>query len=72
MDKRIIFKVKRDGSIDMQALGFQGSACMNATRAFEAMFADVDIKPTSEYYMEEEAGEKILVKQGSGVDGESE
>ena len=72
MDKRIIFKVKRDGSIEMQALGFQGSACMNATAAFEKMFSEVDVKHTSEYYMEEEVGEQILVKQGSGVNGESE
>ena len=65
-DEKMIFKIRRDGSVTIDAQGFHGSACMDATKAFEAMFADVSMKPTSDYFLEEVESEKVLVKEGTG------
>jgi hypothetical protein len=55
MPKRIRFTFKKNGTIDTDAEGFQGTGCVETTqRLMDALLAKaVDFKPKQEYYANE-------------------
>lgn len=61
--KEIIVTIKPDGSIQVEAVGYKGESCKDATKAIEKALGIVSketLKP--EYYEKELVGEKIKIK----------
>lgn len=58
--KKIQIDIKTDGTIDIEALGYNGVGCLEATRAFEEALGQVtDRERKSEYYQKETNQETI-------------
>ena len=60
---KIIIRVRRDGSVDLQAQGYVGRSCEEATRFLEEQLGQLQSrKHTPEYYLTEPA-ERIRLEQ---------
>lgn len=59
MKKRLIFKVKKDGSVEMEANGYHGQECMAASEPFMKLFQVEETDLKMEYYDEAEADQDV-------------
>ena len=51
--KQIIIDIKPDGSVKIEAVGFQGQSCLEATKPFEEALGKVEAREEKpEYFIE--------------------
>lgn len=54
MSKKVVIKLGKDGSINVEAQGFKGSSCEDATKFLDQIFDEpTSRKPKSSYYEDE-------------------
>jgi hypothetical protein len=65
MSEKIVIVFSPDGSVKVEAKGFHGAGCMEASRAIEEAIGAVgNISRTGEYY-DEEVKEVVKLKNGN-------
>lgn len=62
--KEITFRISLDGSVTIEAEGFQGQQCYDATQEFEQMFEIEESQQTADYYIQPPIEQAIKIKNG--------
>ncbi len=62
--KEITIICKPDGTVELRASGFRGSACFDASKVFEQDAEITECVRTQEYYLPEEAHSGVTLKNG--------
>lgn len=63
MTKEIVITIKPDGSTEVEASGFKGRECVDATEVFEKILGEVKgRKAKPEMYVREKAGTKQTIR----------
>jgi len=69
MSKQIRVRLGPKGEIKVQAEGFKGESCEEATKFLEKLFGEkTDMSFTDEYY-EEELSQEVTIEEGDGTGG---
>ena len=55
MKEKMVVRVKPDGSVEIETVGFKGKACVDFARPFKEALGEVEVeKKKPEYYAKEE------------------
>lgn len=63
MSKEIVITIDKQGNTSVEAFGYKGKACLDATEAFEKILGEVKgRKSKAEMYVTEKAGVKQSIR----------
>jgi len=62
MEKKLIIKLKPDGTVSSEALGFKGNGCIKATEWLDNLMGKPNRSVKSSFYQEPDLEEKNIIQ----------